>query len=148
LKMGKKTNWHHVLKLFILPGMLLICTAFYYMGELVDWATWNALRLEFFYGIHDIHRLLFLAPIIYAAHVARVKGALIITLVSFAIFMPRAFFISPFPDPMLRVAVFTVFAGAIGILIGICRNKTEQYRKLEALLTAEKDKLLKIKEEE
>lgn len=142
--MGKETKRHYVLKLLILPGMLVICTAFYYLGELVDWAAWNALRLEFFYGIHDIHRLLFLAPIIYAAHVARVKGALIITLVSFAIFMPRAFLISPFPDPMLRVVIFTVFAGAIGILTGISRNKTEQYRQLEALSTAEKDRLLKI----
>ncbi len=142
--MAKETNERPVLKLFILPGMLLLCTAFYYLGELADWAAWDALRLKFFYGIHDIHRLLFLAPIIYAAHVARVKGALIITLVSFVIFMPRAFFISPFPDPLLRTVLFTVFAGVIGILVGISRNKTEQCRQLEALLTAEKDKLLKI----
>ena len=68
-----------------MPLLLVFCTLFYYIGELVDWATWDALRREFFYGIHDIHRLLFLAPIIYAGYTARVKGAFIITLVSFII---------------------------------------------------------------
>ena len=84
------------LRLFILPLLLVLCTSFYYFGELVDWATWEALRKDYFYGIHDVHRLLFLAPIIYAGYTARVKGAVIITLLSFAIFLPRAFFISPF----------------------------------------------------
>ena len=141
---AKETNGQPGLKLFILPGMMLFCTAFYYFGELVDWATWNALRQDFFYGIHDIHRVLFLVPIIYAAHTARVKGALIITLVSFIIFMPRAFFISPFPDPLLRMVLFTIFAGAIGILVGISRNKTERCRQLEATLSTERHRLLKI----
>jgi len=143
-EIAKETNGHPALKLFILPGMMLLCTVFYYFGELVDWAAWDALRLKFFYGIHDIHRLLFLAPIIYAAHTARVKGAFIMTLVSFIIFLPRAFFISPFPDPLLRMVLFTLFAGTIGILTGISRNKTKQCQQLEAMLTVEKDRLLKI----
>ncbi len=141
---AKETNSQPGWKLFILPGMMLFCTVFYYFGELVDWATWNALRQDFFYGIHDIHRVLFLAPIIYAAHTARVKGALIITLVSLIIFMPRAFFISPFPDPLLRIVLFTTFAGLIGILVGIFRNRSERCRQLEAILAAERDRLLKI----
>ena len=129
---------------FILPLLLVICTLFYYFGELVDWAAWNALRLEFFYGIHDVHRLLFLAPIIYAGYNGRVRGAIIITLVSFMIFLPRAFFISPFPDPLLRMTFFTVVAGTIGTLTGIIRNKSEQQTKLETLLKNEKDKCLGI----
>ncbi len=142
--MVKETNGGPGLKMFTLPVMLIFCTAFYYFGELVDWATWDAMRLKFFYSIHDIHRLLFLVPIIYAAHVARVKGAIIITLVSFIIFLPRAFFISPFPDPLIRIVLFTVFAGAIGTLIGMCRNRTERCRQLETMLTAGRDRLLKI----
>ena len=78
-------------RVFTLPLLLVFCTLFYYFGELADWAAWEALRREFFYGIHDIHRLLFLAPIIYAGYFGRVKGAIIVTLISFVIFMPRAF---------------------------------------------------------
>jgi hypothetical protein len=125
---------------FILPVLLLVCTLFYYFGELVDWAAWNALRESFFYGVHDVHRLLFLAPIIYAAYTARVKGAVIITLVSFIIILPRAFFISPFPDPLLRMSLFIVFAGVVGVLVGIVRNQAENAGQLEAVMTAQRDR--------
>ena len=112
-------------RIFILPLLLVFCTLFYYFGELVDWAAWETLRLRFFYGIHDIHRLLFLAPIIYAAYTARVKGAVIVTLVTLMIFLPRAFFVSPFPDPLLRMVLFTVAAGTIGVLTGILKNRSD-----------------------
>ena len=131
-------------RVFTLPLLLVICTLFYYFGELVDWAAWEALRREFFYGIHDIHRLLFLAPIIYAGYVGRVKGAIIVTLICFAVFLPRAFFISPFPDPLLRTVLFTVIAGVIGSLTGIVRNKSERCRQLETMISSERDKLLSI----
>jgi hypothetical protein len=87
-----------------------------------------------------VHRLLFLAPIIYAAYTARVKGAVIITLVSFIIFLPRAFFISPFPDPLLRMSLFTVFAGVVGVLVGVIRNQAERAGKLEAVMAAQRDR--------
>lgn len=129
---------------FIVPILLLFSTVFYYFGELVDWAKWDALRLEFFYSVHDVHRLLFLAPIIYAGYTARVRGALIVTLISFVIFLPRAFFISPFPDPLLRMGLFTIFAGTIGCLIGAVRNETEEVKRLQAVTRAERDKLINI----
>ena len=134
------------LRLFILPLLLVFCTLFYYFGELVDWAAWEALRLKFFYGIHDIHRLLFLAPIVYAGYIGRVKGAVIITLVSFMIFLPRAFLISPYPDPLLRMVFFTIVAGTIGVLTGTIRNKSERQTQLETLLESERDKCFGILE--
>ena len=131
---------------FILPLLLLICTLFYYFGELADWVAWEALRLNFFYGIHDVHRLLFLAPIIYAGHFGKIKGAVIVTLVSFMVFLPRAFFISPYPDPLLRMGLFTVIAGTIGCLVGALREKSEQRARLEKQLRDERDKYLGILE--
>ena len=77
---------------------------------------------------------LFLIPIIYAGHTARVKGAIIVTLVSLIIFLPRAFFISPYPDPLLRMVLFTLGAGTIGCLHGRLRNESERNRELEARL--------------
>jgi PAS domain-containing protein len=129
---------------FIMPLLLIICTLFYYFGELVEWAAWDVLRREFFYGVHDIHRLLFLVPIIYGGYTARVKGAIIITLVSLIIFLPRAFFISPYPDPLFRMVLFVIFAGIIGCLVGTIRNQTVKCQQLEAAVTSERDKLLKI----
>ncbi|OGO01413.1 MAG: hypothetical protein A2Y90_01760 [Chloroflexi bacterium RBG_13_52_12] len=131
-------------KPFFLPLLLTVCTLFYYFGELVDWAAWDNLRQNFFYGVHDVHRLLFLAPIVYAAYTARIKGAVIITLVSFLIFLPRAFFISPYPDPLLRMVIFTVFAGVIGYLVARIRNEQTRFRKLEAARTLQRDTMLSI----
>jgi PAS domain-containing protein len=127
-----------------LPLMLAFCTLFYYFGELVDWAAWDALRWDFFYSIHDVHRLLFLIPIIYAGYTARVRGAVIVTLLTFAIFLPRAFFISPYPDPFLRMTLFTIFAGVIGALIGVIRSRSERCCRLEANIRSERDTLLGI----
>ena len=127
-----------------MPLMLAVCTLFYYFGELVDWAAWDALRWNFFYGIHDVHRLLFLAPIIYAGYHARARGALITTLIALAIFLPRAFFISPYPDPILRMVLFTITAGAIGVLVGMIRNRSERCCRLEETVRSERDILLGI----
>ena len=129
-----------------MPLLLVFCTLFYYFGELVDWATWDILRSNFFYSVHDIHRLLFLAPIIYASYTARVKGTLIVTTVAFIIFLPRAFFISPYPDPLFRMVFFTIFAGVIGSLVGIIRNQSMRSRQLEVVIANERDKLLRIVE--
>ena len=131
-------------KPFILPLLLIICAIFYYFGELVDWATWDALRASFFYGVHDVHRLLFLAPIVYAGYTARIRGAIIITLVSLIIFLPRAFFISPYPDPLLRMLLFTIIAGFVGYLVARIRNEQERYQHLQEVVRGERDKMLSI----
>ena len=131
-------------RLFILPLLLIICSLFYYFGELVDWAAWDAVRKEFFYGVHDVHRLLFLAPIIYAGYKGRVQGALIVIMLTFVIFLPRALFISPYPDPFLRMLLFVIFAGVIGVLVGTIRNQATKRRQLEAMISSERDKLVRI----
>lgn len=132
--------------LYALVSLFGICTLFYYFGELVDYAGWETLRWEFFYGVHDIQRLFFLAPIIYAGYIFRVKGAVIVTIAAFIVFMPRAFMISPFPDPVLRPVLFTVVAGIMGSLTGMIRNESERRSHLEALVRSERDKLLGILE--
>ena len=129
---------------FIMPLLMVFCTLFYYFGELVDFAGLEALRWKFFYSVHDVHRLFFLAPIIYAGYVSRVKGAVIITLVVFIIFLPRAFLVSPFPDPLLRTVLFIVIAGVMGSLVGIARDQSERRSYLETLIRSERSKLLRI----
>jgi hypothetical protein len=128
----------------VLPLMLAVCSLFYYFGELVDWAAWDAVRNNFFYGIHDVHRLLFLAPIVYAGYTARIRGAVIITLISFIIFLPRAFFISPYPDPLLRMVIFTVFAGVIGCLVGAMRNHMARANLMETKVAVQGDRMREI----
>jgi len=125
---------------YILLCLLAFCSLFYYFGELADFHAWEPLRRGFFYGTHDVHRLLFLAPIIYAGHFYRVKGAVIVSLLAFAIFVPRAVLVSPFSDPLLRPVLFTIVAVTIGTLTAMIHNQAERRSFLEALLRSERDR--------
>ena len=133
-------------KLYILGLLLIYCTLFYYFGELVDLFGWEALRWDFFYGVHDVHRLLFLAPIIYAGYVFGIKATVIITIISIMTFLPRALFTSPFPDPLLRTVIFTIIAGTMGYLTAVTRRESVRRRRLEALLLSERDTMLSMLE--
>lgn len=138
------SNYYSFYVLFLLFGG---CTLFYYLGELVDFASWEGMRWDFLYGVHDVQRLLFLAPIIYAAYIFGVKATLIMTILSLGAFLPRALFISPFPDPLLRTVLFGIIAGAMGYLAAVASRESERCRELEALLIGERDRLSRILEE-
>ncbi|MFH1016474.1 MAG: PAS domain-containing protein [Chloroflexota bacterium] len=131
-------------RLFAVPVLLITCTLIYYAGEIIDFFQWDALQWSFFYSVHDVHRLLFLAPILYASYFGRVRGAAIVTLASFAIFLPRAFLISPYPDPLIRPVLFVIIAGTMGYLTAFARNEYERRLQMENLLTKERDKMMGI----
>ncbi len=133
-------NYRRVYILYLLFGC---CALLYYFGELVDFAGWEALRWNFFYTVHDIHRLFFLAPIVYAGYFFGVRVAIIITLLALGTFLPRALFMSPFPDPLLRTVLFIIIAGTIGWLTG---RESERRKRLEALVKSQSDTMLAILE--
>ncbi len=126
--------------------MWALCTLFYYFGEIVEYAQWDALRWQFLYSVHDVHRLLFLAPILYAAYVFGVKATVILTILSVVTFLPRALFISPYPDPLARMLIFSVMAGIMGYLTADIRREIKNRTRLESLLTGERDKISGILE--
>ena len=131
---------------YVLFLMWALLTLFYYFGELVEFAHWEALRWQFLYSVHDVHRLLFLAPIIYAAYVFGIKATVIITIICLMTFLPRALFISTFPDPLARMLAFTLIGGIMGYLTATVRRESKRRTHLETLLTGERDKLLGILE--
>ncbi len=138
----RRRDFHRTLIIFFFVYYSVV----YYFGEIVDLAGWEALRWDFFYGVHDVHRLFFLIPIIYAGYVFRVKWALITAFAVFLVFLPRALLVSPFADPSLRMVLFTIVSGIIGALTGMVRNESERRSRLEVLIKTERDKLLGILE--
>lgn len=133
-------NFYIILSLF---GML---TLIYYFGELARFAGWTSVQYDFFYTVHDLHRLLFLAPILFASYHFKVKGALASTCAALIIFLPRALFFSTYPDPLLRISAFTVIVGTISVLVGITRTEIERRNQYRNKLMAERDKLFGILE--
>jgi hypothetical protein len=122
---NRRWNYHRFYLLFFI---FALCAIFYYFGEIIDFFHWDSLRLEFFYGVHDVHRLIFLIPIVYAAYYFGLMPTIIIIILAICVFLPRAIFVSPYPDPLLRATLFTVFAAAIGIFMAIIMDR---YRKAQ-----------------
>jgi integral membrane sensor domain MASE1 len=113
--------------------LILLCLYYpliYYFGEIIDHFGWESLRWDFFYTVHDIHRVVFLIPILFAAYCFRIKGAIITAVFAFAVFLPRSLLLSPYPDPTSRMVVFAIFALALGIFVGILMNKIERLQRL------------------
>jgi PAS domain-containing protein len=139
VKIGLKDPMFY--RLYILGLLLFFCSLFYYFGEIIDYFKWDALRWSGFYVVHDIHRLLFLAPVLYAAYAFGLKATIIITLVSGGIWMPRAIFISPYPSPLLRAVLFLVAEGAIGYFTAVMLRQNRFIKRLETEIRADRDRL-------
>ena len=116
-------------RFYLLFVIFILCCVFYYFGEIVDFFRWEALGLGFFYGVHDIHRLIFLIPIMYTAYYFGLMPTVIIIILTICVFLPRAIFISPYPDPILRASLFTVIAAAAGIFTAVVSDQNKKKQK-------------------
>ena len=125
---------------YILFALFVACTVFYYFGELVNLFGWESLRWDIFYTVHDPHRMLFLVPIIYSSYYYRLRGALLANITSLLIFLPRAFFISPYPDATLRMVVFVILAVVISMLVVFTFNERDKSRTSTDVLRRSEEK--------
>jgi len=109
--------------------IMAACSTFYYLDSIFNSLDWDIL-----YVPHDIHRLLFGIPVLYASLIFKTRGAIIITLISALIFLPYALFISPYPNPVIRPLLFCGVAGTIGILVAKLLNEVTEHKKSEEKL--------------
>ena len=133
--------------LYALLALFIACTILYYFGELVSFFGWEALRWDIFYTVHDPHRMLFLVPILYSSYYYRLPGALLANLAALLIFLPRAFFISPYPDATLRMVIFVVVSIIISILTALIFNGQDKRDKLTEALKYTEEKNLDVLEQ-
>ncbi len=113
----------------ILIALFSACTLIYYFGELVNYFGWNALHWEVWYTVHDPHRILFLVPILYCTYYFGLVGALISNVVALLVFLPRALFISPYPDPVLRMIIFVVTSTILCTILSVIFLYRKKQRK-------------------
>ena len=96
---------------------------------------------NFFTTVHDLHRVLLLIPVLYAAMLFRVWGALIASCVFLGILLPRALLVSPYPDPLFRALVFFGIAALVSLLIAVQLNRLEAERKAKLEMEAANQEL-------
>lgn len=115
--------------LWIIAAFMVIFSLSYYADH-VD-LSWLPFGQRFFTEeyVHDLHRLLFLIPMLYCAAVFRFKGALVISIITLCIVLPRALLFSPHPDPVLRALVFSAIASIATIAFGLERDRRQNESK-------------------
>jgi len=120
-----------------LLGLLFAALTFLYYLDSITILYGRHLDDGFFSGVHDLHRAFFLLPIIYASLIFRRKGSLLSSLAFLGIVVPRALYLSPYPNPLLRAFIFVVWTWAIGTLLAAWCNRMEaEAEDKERLLAA------------
>lgn len=123
----------------ILVTLFGICALIYYLGELLNIAGWGAGHQLFLDEVHDIHRLLFLAPIMYACYFSGLKAMAIVSMASLIVFLPRAIFISPFPDATARSVIFVIFAVTLCTPIRIGLNNIQKRTHIDTVSRSDRN---------
>ncbi len=121
--------------LSVLAVLFVAFAAIYYI-EQIPGPSRALLRDTSLTSVHDLHRTLFLIPIIYAALVFRTRGAIVGGVLFLCVVLPRALYLSPYPYPLLRALISVASFFAIGLLVAAWRNRLEIERKDKEKLAA------------
>jgi signal transduction histidine kinase len=124
--------------LWIIVAIMAFLTVVYYAGH-----TPLAQLGGFFSETipHDLHRTLFLIPILYAAVTFRLRGALSASLAFLCIVLPRTFY-SPYADPLLRPLLFVLFTALVGVLTALLMNRIDEEREIARRLRESQEQLV------
>ncbi|MBA7469440.1 hypothetical protein ES707_04709 [subsurface metagenome] len=123
---------------------MMACSVFYYFDTIIDFMGWPNPQWGIFYTVHDLHRLLFLIPVFYAARAFRLRGAIVTALITMLVFLPRAIFIAPYPDALLRPIIFFISLGIMGVLIALQFDAIEDRKVKEQLIRESKEFLVSV----
>jgi signal transduction histidine kinase len=115
---------------WIIAALMAVLTLVYYAGY-TPLANIGGFFTDAF--PHDLHRTLFLIPIIYAALTFRVRGALGASFVFLCVVLPRTFY-SPYSDPLIRPLLFVLFTAFLGVLTAMLIDGVEKEAKAHAEL--------------
>ena len=107
-----------------LACLMALFTAIYY-GEYLRMSEWMPFGKAFFTASypHDLHRALFLIPMLHAAARFQLKGAAVISFAVFCIVLPYSIVVSPEADPVMRAVSFIVVASLATVLLGLAQDR-------------------------
>jgi two-component system, NtrC family, sensor kinase len=139
---GKVVIAARAIHLSVIVLLFLGLTIVYYI-EFVTATSNTFLDEALFSGVRDLHRTFFLIPIVYVALIFGRKGALLTSLAFLCVVLPRAFFLSPYPNPLLRASISVASSAIIGILVAAWRKRLKMEREDKERLAAAYEELKK-----
>jgi PAS domain S-box-containing protein len=109
--------------------LMLVCSLFYYLDAIFGSAGWTPGE-DALSRLHDFQGLIFFAPVVYAAYVFGLRGALLAALVSMIALYPYAIFVTSYADALYRTSAFGIILSAVGAAIAMLRRSDEQRRRI------------------
>jgi len=136
MKMRNKYNKKNIRVspyLWRITVIMVACSLIYYLpvlASLVGLASIKGVlsQIHNFYGI-DFYALVFFAPVVYAAYVRGVMGALLIALLSMVILLPYAILIDIYPNALFKPTAFFLILSAVGAVVAMLQRSDEQRRQ-------------------
>ena len=125
---------------WILSSMFAVALLLYYLGDIAKHFNLYALQGGIFDTVHDLHRIFFVVPILYASYHFRLKGTIVASTLTFILFLPRALYFSPFPDPLVRAVIFSVSVFVISYMMALVLNERDREKKLTAMLSESEER--------
>lgn len=130
---------------WIIAALMAVLTLVYYAGY-TPLAQFGGFFSNAF--PHDLHRTLFIIPIIYTTVAFRVPGALGASFALLCILLPRTFY-SPYADPLVRPLFFVLFTAFVGVLAGMLMDWVEREEMVRIKLsTAYQEVVRRLRENE
>jgi len=111
--------------------VLTVFLAAVYYSDQIGIADWIPFGRHFFTVdyLRDLHRALFLIPMLYCAVMFQRRGAVVISAIILCLLLPRGILISPNPDPVLRAVVFHIIASLATVLLAWERQRRASEEK-------------------
>lgn len=110
--------------------IMVASSALYYLPTIAGLAGWASAqdmldRLHNFYGI-DFYSLAFFAPVVYAAYVFGVIGALLAAFITMLILLPYSILIDTYPNALFKPTAFVIILSAVGAVVSMLQKSDEQ----------------------
>lgn len=121
-----------------LTAAMLVLVGLLYYGYYLDLHEWLPAGGSLFVPDfpHDLHRALFLIPMLYAAISFRVRGALGVVLISTCIMVPYTWLASPFAYSLIRTLAFVFTSGTAAVLLGVAEERRIRIKRETGFITA------------
>jgi signal transduction histidine kinase len=124
--------------LWAVVALMAVLTLVYYAGH-TPLARFGAFFTDAY--LHDLHRVLFLLPVIYAALTFRVWGAIGTSFVFLLVVLPRTLY-SPYADPLLRPLIFVLFTALVGVLTAVLMDRIDEEKEIARRLRESQEQLV------
>ncbi len=111
-----------------ITAMMLFCGLYYYLDVISGLIGWTSVE-DVLGKLHDFHGLVFFAPVVYAAYVFGLRGALVAAFVAMVVLLPYALCMTPYSDALYRPTAFAVILSAVGAAVAMLQKSDEQSRK-------------------